>query len=400
MRKRYPLALAAALLLLTASPLQARDQISVMTQNQYLGADLTPIIAADNPSAFNAAVVDALTQVAANDFPVRARLLANQIADRRPHVVGLQEVYKFACFDLAEPAAGQGCDDPDIAGAFNDHLPLTTSALAVLDETYTVGASVQNLDVTIPVDIDFDNILDILITVTDHDVILVRNDVASEPVPYSSLCPRPSADLGPGCNYFVAAEATANTPLGPVPIRIERGWIGVDVTVEGKDYRFVNTHLEVLEPDPTNPLSSVIQAAQAAELIQVLALTTPWDRSLLVVGDINSSPEDLIIPGPLPLPPPFDDGIFPPYMQFIDAGYVDAWTHDTVDEAGPTCCQFSDLSNIQPTLDERIDMIFSFDIPDKIKKARVLGDAVWEKSDVFGLWPSDHGQVAATLLFR
>ena len=396
MTKKFALPVVAALLLLGASPLQANDEISVMTQNQYLGADLAPIIAAPDPIAFNDAVLDALTQVAANDFPVRAELLAEQIADRRPHLVGLQEVFDFVCLDLGPPMSGQGCDDPDIAGAFNDHLPLTTNALTALDETYVVGASVQNLHLQIPVDTDGNFSPDILVTVTDRDVILVRSDVASEPVPYSSLpCAQPSVDGGPGCNYFVVAEAT--TPLGT--ITIERGWVGVDVTVGGKDYRFVNTHLEVMDPDPTNPLSPFIQAAQAAELNTVLDLSTPPDRSLIVVGDINSSPEDPIIPGPLPLPPPFDQGIFPPYMQFIGSGYIDAWTLRPGDASESTCCQLSDLSNHQSILDERIDMIFSLDIPDKVKKARVLGDGVSEKSAAFGLWPSDHGQVAAKLLF-
>jgi hypothetical protein len=47
------------------------SQIDVMTQNQYLGADLAPVLAAAaanpfDPVAFNSAVVAALKQVAAN----------------------------------------------------------------------------------------------------------------------------------------------------------------------------------------------------------------------------------------------------------------------------------------------------------------------------------------------
>ena len=395
--RRHALPIAAVLLLLNASPLRAQDEISVMTQNQYLGADLDPIIAAPDPLAFNDAVLDALAQAASNNFPVRAQLLAEGVADRRPHVIGLQEVFNFVCIDLLPPTPGQGCDDPSIAGAFNDHLSLTTDALTALGETYVVGASVQNVNLTIPVDTDLDFVPDILVTATDRDVILARGDVASSmvPVPYSSFCLRPSLDGGPGCNYVVVV--TANAALGP--ITIERGWVGVDVTVGDKDYRFVNTHLEVMEPDPTNPLSALVQAAQAAELISVLDLSTPPGRSLIVVGDINSSPEDLMIPGPLPLPPPFNDGIIPPYMQFIDAGYLDAWTLRPGEASGPTCCQLSDLSNHQSVLDERVDMIFSADIPDTVKKVRVLGDNVSAKSAPFGLWPSDHGSVAADLVF-
>jgi hypothetical protein len=397
MNKSYALPIAAVLLLLVAFPLRAQDKISVMTQNQYLGADLSPILAAPGPLALNNAVLDALAQAASNDFPLRVGLLAQKIANRRPHLVGLQEVVSLGCIDLFSPLPGQGCDDPSIAGAFNDHLSLTMDALTALGETYVVGASVRNVDLLIPVGTGFSFLPDILVTVTDHDVILARGDVASSvvPVPYSGFCTRPSADGGPGCNYIVVAEA--ETPVGP--IAVERGWVGVDVAVGGRDYRFVNTHLEIMEPDPTEPLSPFIQAAQAAELIAVLDASTPLERSLIVVGDINSSPDDPVIPGPFPLPPPFDTAIFPPYVQFVDAGYTDAWTLRPRDASGPTCCQFADLSNVRSVLDERIDMIFSADIPAQVKRARVLGDGIREKSSIFGLWPSDHGQVAAKLLF-
>jgi hypothetical protein len=46
----------------------------------------------------------------------------------------------------------------------------------------------------------------------------------------------------------------------------------------------------------------VFQAAQAGELLQIVVNTTPLDRSLVVVGDMNSSPDHPAIPGPLPLP--------------------------------------------------------------------------------------------------
>lgn len=394
MKRILVLAVVAAWLVAPVAQAGSKDSIDVMTQNQYLGANLNPIIAAPDPVAFNQALITALQEIAANDYPTRAGLLADLISKRLPELVGLQEVYHFSCvpFPFSD---GPGCDDPSIANAFNDHLALTLAELLAADEPYYVAASVQNLAIQLPVDLNFSGVPDILVTTIDRDVILARPDIATTPVPYSAFCNRPSADGGPGCNYTLVAEA--NTALGP--IAQERGWVGVDATVDGKSYRFVDTHLEVKFPDPTQPASTVVQAAQAGELIQVLAFSTPPTHSLIVVGDINSSPEDPFIPGPLPLPPPFDQGIPRPYQQFSAAGYTDAWDLRPGNRPGYTCCQLDDLSNHQSVLDDRIDVIFSLDVPSKVKKARVLGAKVSDKSGPFGLWPSDHGSVGAALEF-
>jgi hypothetical protein len=383
------------------------DKIDVMTQNQYLGADLTPIIAATDAGAFNQALINALQQIAANHYPARARKLAQLIARRLPELVGLQEVFALGCFDL-NPLEEPGCNDPGIDGAFNDHLTLTLEALG---QSYVAVAIVNNLDLTdnlgipgfpvagLPVDLDFDGTPDIAVTILDRDVILARGDIAAVPVDFG--CTKLSED---GCNYEIVASVEA--PLGEeieIEIAIERGWLGVDATIRGKDYRFVNTHLEVQEPEEGNTLSGFFQAAQAAELIAFLDTTTPWGSSLIVVGDINSSPEDPIIPGPLPLPKPFDAGIVPPYMQLVDSGYTDAWTELPIPRPGFTCCQDADLSNKRSFLDARIDVIFSADVPDKVRRGRVLGATIFEK--VWStwpnpLWPSDHGSVAAELGFK
>jgi endonuclease/exonuclease/phosphatase family metal-dependent hydrolase len=200
-----------------------------------------------------------------------------------------------------------------------------------------------------------------------------------------------------GCNYQAIAQAA--TPVGP--LAIERGFVAVDARVDDTDYRFVNTHLEVRALDPTDPLSSFFQAAQAAELIQTLALTTPGDRTLIVVGDINSSPEGLGVPGPLPLPPPFDEGIMPPYMQFVLSGYTDIWTLGSEPADGATCCQAPDLSNATSLLDERIDMIFAGELPFEVKDVELVGDHASDKTPPPGpaLWPSDHAAVEAEFAF-
>jgi endonuclease/exonuclease/phosphatase family metal-dependent hydrolase len=354
----------------------ASTRLVVMTQNQYLGADLGGIIAAPDPVTANQAVLTALAQIAAINFPERAEALAQAIAAKHPELVGLQEVFDFQL-------NGQHGAPP-----YRDYLVDTLNALALQGANYVAVASVQNVHMAFPIDFDGDQSPDAVVSIADRDVILARGDVAASvvPVPFSSDCAVPSQDGGPGCNYQIIVQV--NTVGGL--ISIERGFIGVDATIQGTDYRFVNTHLEVREPDPTNPLSSAIQAAQAAELLGILA-TTPPGRPLIVVGDFSSSPEDgMLVVGPTT--------IVPPYLQFVTAGFTDTWPLRPGKTPGFTCCQLADLSNQQSILDERIDQIFSREVPSKVK-ARVVGARVSDKTRPSRLWPSDHGGVVAELEF-
>lgn len=348
-------------------------EIDVMTQNQYLGADLSDILTAE-PGDFNDALVAALRQIASNNTKERILKLAAKIAKRNSHLVGLQEVFVFDCTDINPYDGFNACNDPSIAGAFVDHLTATEAAL---DGAYERVAIVVNFNVPspgIPFDITDDGIPDALLTVEDRDAIFRRIDVDAEYVSFGKACVKPSEQ---GCNY-VTVLGPISTPFDDV--YVERGYVGVDATIGGKAYRFVTTHLETKGEHPE------IQAYQALELISVLNTTLPAGRSLIVVGDINSEPDD-------------PDGS--PYKQFLDAGYTDAWTLRPGNVPGYTCCQRKDLSNKKSILDRRIDMILSMELPEKVKQARVLGDEVSSKTHPpgRGLWPSDHGTVATGLQF-
>jgi endonuclease/exonuclease/phosphatase family metal-dependent hydrolase len=336
--------------------------------------------ATDLPT-FIAAAEAALHQVAANNFPERAVALAKQIAKNKPELVGLQEVFNFT-FDPDGPGPFPPQNGP---APFVDHLTVTLSALEARGEMYVPIALVQNVNISLP-GIMVPGLGLVTVGVTDRDVILARSDIAASVAPAAIPCAKPSAD---GCNYIAAVSAI--TPGGF--INIERGFVGVDATIAGKDYRFVTTHLEVKYPDPTNLLSPTIQAAQAQELIRTLALTTPPDRSLILVGDINSSPEDEVITDPV--------SIVPPYLQLVWAGYVDAWPMKRgKKKRGYTCCQLEDLSNKKSMLNERIDVIFSAEVPEKVKKAKVLGVKGKDRTKPGRLWPSDHGTVTVELRFN
>jgi hypothetical protein len=76
-------------------PFAGDRQVTVMTRNLYLGTDLNPILTAPSLPALLVAVGAGWAQVQANDFPARARALADEIADSRPDLVGLQEAMLY-----------------------------------------------------------------------------------------------------------------------------------------------------------------------------------------------------------------------------------------------------------------------------------------------------------------
>jgi endonuclease/exonuclease/phosphatase family metal-dependent hydrolase len=361
------------------------DIIKVMTRNQYLGTDLSPLMLAQTPEEFIAAVTTAFTQAAANNFPLRARRFATEVVLTKPDLIGLQEV-----FDLQ-------LNGVNVGPPFVDHLTETLDALADKGQSYVVAATVVNTDITIPFDVNGDQVPE-LVRVVDRDVILARKGVQftklagnfttgglcgvpiPNPVPMQSV---PSAD---GCNYTIVAQA--NSPVGP--IISERGFVGVDATVRGKKYRFVNTHLEIRDLDPTNPSSAIFQSLQAVELVATLQALTPPDRKLILLGDFNSSPEHAPI-GP----------IIPPYQIIAGAGFADIWDKNPLrffNPGGFTCCQLADLSNAMSLLTERVDIIFVHDTP-FLPLALVTGQV-----PIFPLsqppnWMSDHSGVFANLTF-
>jgi endonuclease/exonuclease/phosphatase family metal-dependent hydrolase len=379
MRRKATICIKSGVILLTALVLQgtnwaAAEELTVMTRNLYLGADLTPMIAAQNKEQFLSVVVDIMETIEFNDFPERAAALAVEIMEKKPHLVGLQEVLNFT-IDGANPGR-----------PFNDYLQELLDALEVRGADYRVVAFVKNLDLVFPFGIS-------LIGVLDRDVILARGDVVTKSVNLTGLC-QVSED---GCNYQVVASlpnplATETEPLPPVVI--ERGFVAIDAWVDRFPVRFVNTHLEVRELGPFG----FLQAAQALELTQILAVLNSEPLNslrapIIVVGDFNSDPRDPILAGP----------IIPPYLRltdarFTDAIFVDAWTqHRPGNPDGYTCCQQEDLMNRKSVLYERVDLIFSSAEPEKVK-VHLVGDKIPDNTPS-GLWPSDHAGVVSWMEF-
>lgn len=170
---------------------RARD-VRIVTYNQYLGADIVPLLAA-SAAQFNATLLDVLAQVARNHFRAWAERQAKLIAKEDPDLVGLHEVWDFACREL--PPSPGACAEPRIRGAFVDQLQVTLTALRSHRAPYVVAAQVKNSDtaeISVPVPrvgtingLPFTiNGKNALLLVKDRDVILRRWNVPAKPVAF------------------------------------------------------------------------------------------------------------------------------------------------------------------------------------------------------------------------
>ena len=365
-RLKYMLCLSVIILMPMSASAAISQGITVMTRNMYIGANLVPVIAAQTPEEFFSAAQGALAQAAANNFPERASALAAEIVEKKPHLVGLQEVYNFTL------------DGSNSQPPFRDHLKDLMNALAAQGADYRVAAVVREMDIQVPLG-------DLLLGLTDRDVILARGDVATSIVPVALSGCRASLD---GCNYQVVAGVAS--PIGE--ITIERGFVAVDAMVGSDLVRFVNTHMEEREMDPgnPNPYSQIFQSAQAFELLSILAaFPNPQGAPVVVVGDINSAQQDKTVTvGPYT--------IVPPYRQLVGAGYTDTWTLRPGAPAGLTCCQSNDLLNQDSSLYERVDVIFTSRSPLGRVKVSLVGNDEEDKTPS-GLWPSDHAGVVTRM---
>jgi hypothetical protein len=209
----------------------AKRQLTVMTQNLYLGSSLTPAITATTPETFVAAVAQIYGTAVFTNFPSRAEAIADTIAAKHPDLVGLQEVTRW----IAQPTTA-GPTPPSF-----DFLEILQAELAERGLDYSVGAVSDNADIG-PAPLVAPTfgcrgpagagwVPDCVVTLQDRDVILVNDDTRGLRVVRS------------GSGDYVAQELL--TPPGSDPVSFGRGWAYVDANYRGKPLRFLNTHLEV-----------------------------------------------------------------------------------------------------------------------------------------------------------
>jgi hypothetical protein len=334
-----------------------RGQVTVMTWNIYVGANVDIVLEATDLFDLAVKVAAAYDTLQLTNFPERAEAIARQVAKKRPHLIGLQEVSLIQRFSTFPP-------DPTSFMEQTNFLDILLNALDMKGLNYVFADSIQDIDVYVPMFAGGTPTEPILHTVRllDADVILVRGDVDFTNV--------------------VKDNYVARLDVPNLGITIPRGYVSVEAKVNKKLYRFVNTHLE--------SFTELVRLPQAQELVETFA-NEPYP--VIMVGDFNT-----LDPAP---PVPFNDAT----CQLLTSFYEDIWVHNLYWKrgGGMTAPHDSDLRNPYPNLYQRIDLILvgNYGCPAGRHLigpvwAEVIGDELKDRT-ITGMWPSDHAGVVAKL---
>jgi endonuclease/exonuclease/phosphatase family metal-dependent hydrolase len=345
--------------------------LTVMTRNLYLGADLTRAVSViflppdQQAAAFVAANTTIRAIVDQTDFPLRAQRLAREIEQRRPDLIGLQEVALWR----HGPLDGSPATVVDY-----DFLQSLLGELNARGERYHVAGVQQESDVAGPAFLN-GSLQNVRLRM--RDVVLERAHDGVHVVSAS------------GANYAARIPLT----IAGQPLAFIRGYNRIDVRAGGQTVRFINTHLE--------SESSDVAYAQAAELLAGPA--APGNGLPTIIAcDCNSDPLNASAkPGQV-------RAHRDPYLLITGAGgFTDEWLQFAPAEAGFTS-GLSELVNDSPAdaaakFNHRIDMVFGRRADGSampVKHAWVTGkdpDDRTPPTPIGRLWPSDHAGVVVEL---
>lgn len=329
--------------------------LTVMTQNMYLGSSLGPALEAKTPEEFVAGVARIYATVQYTNFPQRAEAIADEIEEKGPDLIGLQEVTKWTTGGLNPPPG-------------YDFLAILEGDLEARGLHYSVASIAHNANIgpaplvseTCPV---ISGQFTCSVQLEDRDAILVNDDT-------------PGLTWSNPQSGRYGAQQSIESPVGP--LSFDRGWASIDANLKGLPFKFADTHLETEE-------SPLVQQAQAAEFLAGPAK----GGTIVATGDFNSAS---------------DGSTTTSYAQLTAPGkFRDSW-----DEAqlgpGDSCCQESNtpplapgaLNNPVSTLRTRIDLILSRGAARSDgDDAELIGDTPFQVEPPF--WPSDHAGVISTL---
>jgi endonuclease/exonuclease/phosphatase family metal-dependent hydrolase len=322
--------------------------LTVMTQNLYLGAELAPIFIARSREDMVVAAATAWEKVQASEIKERAERVAEVIVAEAPDLVALQEAARWSVGSTFAMTVKY------------DFLSSILQAIHDAGAFYVPVAVNQNLDETAPIDMAGNQV-----RIVDRDAVLLKiDDTAMQVRPF---------------NIQSESFATLMPVTSPVlgVIKVPRGWIAIDATIDKQKFRLINTHLESYD--------ARVQMAQASELI-----SGPGNTGLptVIAGDFNSNANQKA-----------NDAAAientQTYGHLIAGGFRDVWASVNPGDSGNTCCQHPDLTNDASALFERIDLVITRAGFTPVA-AKLVADRPSSRTFA-GRWPSDHAGIFTEL---
>ncbi len=376
-------------------------QITVMSRNIYLGADVG--VALELIPDFPAAAQFMWDQVKKTDFTKRANKLAAEAALDKPALIGIQEATIWYCKKnlWSEKVAVFDFLDQFIKAT---QATGTSYSLATFDgiDAFNPGYSIAAIPYLTKVE-DPDLFLSLFGSssaacgFTIGDAILVRDD------------------LKKNIKLVGNTEYDATYSIVPTIMTIYRGYTWVDFEVNNSLVRVISTHLESIWDENKIP-NSAIQAAQLIEDLKGAKMP------LIVMGDFNADPRDPRAksepnPGLQPVVseacPTSGSASCNAYKAMIDAGFANA-SPDATDPRyftwgasallnGPDSNRIEAAKEFgnQYGFTDRLDYIFTKNVYATISSKLIGniypdGSSTWECGDE-KCFASDHAGLVATI---
>lgn len=254
---------------------EQKSELTVMSRNLYLGSDVA--VAMKLIPNMSKAAQFMWDQVAATDFKKRAKVLANEITQNKPEVIGIQEATRWYCkqhfwskneviYDFTQ----------DLINALNDVGEQYEIAQLSLNGKISLA---RNPGYQIPA-IPF--------------VTMVRDEKSFQPIFGKDIaaCGFEIADvllIKKSVSTKVLAlgntEYEASYSIIPKFMTVYRGYTWIDLNWNGTTTRIISTHLESIWDEGKIPNAAI----QAKQLVNDLATTKV---PTIIIGDFNSDPRD------------------------------------------------------------------------------------------------------------
>ena len=320
-----------------------KPDVTVMSRNLYLGADIITLATATTVAAEQANAKALHATVDATNFPLRAKAIAKEIATTKPDIIGLQEVARYYRGPSGVHDGVKNAKTP-----LYDWLALLQTQLKAKHMGYKVVSREDEIDVEVPSDDGYDLRLKL------GNAVLVRTGKGTTVKSTGALS-----------GVF---KHQITVPLADQKIVLKRGWAGMKGKVAGRSFVFLDPHAEAY--------SGTVATQQFKELLSRAAKSKKTPT--IIAGDFNSDPAATGA----------DAG---GYKAVIAAGFKDT------SKRKKTCCQDEGLTNTPSKLNQWIDHIVVRPFG-KVLKTKVVGDKLSDR--IGGLWPSDHAGIVAKIRLK